>query len=638
MTSENQRIGSYELLRELARGSFGRVYLAQHVVLTNRLVAIKLMLSAPLASAGKQESFLQEARFLEVLKHPHILPIIDVSFHEDIPYLVTEYASSGSLRDLLNQRSPHLLPLEESLRILVQIGQALHYAHQQQIIHRDLKPENIVFNAHGDALLTDFGISTMLTTASIKNVDNDGTPAYMAPEQFRGTISRESDQYALGCIAYELVTGHAPFTAPDFFSLGFKHLMEPPLAPTVYTPQLPEHIAHAILKALAKERTNRYPDIWAFITALQAPPLPQEAIPTLLSTSHQAAAPLSSPGIAPTTPVPLDPYAQQDGKQLDATILPSDIRSHPATLAQIPPSGRVEHHVTDPGKPEALAAFGQNNSSIPPWSQGPVTPFPPAVQDMEPASLQGERAGEQSRRRTVVILIAASLVLLISLGSVLFFVLPSVSSMQPFSSLSQNPIQTHISNPTTPTTTTQKKQHTSASGSQHLAATSTPHTIPTATTAPNPTSTIAPNPTPTVPTPTAPAVSTPTPTPPPTTETFMVPFTDGIAGVSTQHSYSGTVQVTVSGTGQTASTKWSDAFYIYTDSSGNPLNPPFHASCWVMTINGQSTNAFVSTPAYQGSHSYTFTMTAPGGPLSFGVCDGVPTDNTGSYTVTVTQE
>src|SRR6266581_4277331 len=342
MSNETRRIGSYDLLRELARGSFGRVYLARHSVLTNRTVAIKLMLSAPLSSAEKQENFLQEARFLEMLKHPYILPIIDMSFHEDIPYLVTEYASSGSLRDRLNQQLPHVLPMQESLKILLQVGQALQYAHQRQIIHRDLKPENILFNAQGDALLTDFGISTMLSTASIKNVDNDGTPAYMAPEQFRGTISKESDQYALGCIAYELFTGHTPFTAPDFFALGFKHLMELPLDPTVYTPQLPVHISQAILKALAKDRTNRYPDVWAFINALQVPPISEEALstrsepamPTLPSAPHPVAASVFTPVPTQTTDVPQNPLFQQEGRQEYAALLTPGSPSDASILAQ----------------------------------------------------------------------------------------------------------------------------------------------------------------------------------------------------------------------------------------------------------------------------------------------------------------
>jgi serine/threonine protein kinase len=645
MNHEIKRIGTYELLRELARGSFGRVYLARHAVLTNRIVAIKLMLSAPLSSAEKQESFLQEARFLEMLKHPHILPIIDVSFHEDIPYLVTEYEASGSLRDRLNQRLPDVFPLEESLGVLFQIGQALQYAHQQHIIHRDLKPENILFNAQGNALLTDFGISTMLSTASIKNVDNDGTPAYMAPEQFRGTISKESDQYALGCIAYELFTGHPPFSAPDFFALGFKHLMEPPLAPTIFNPQLPAHISQAVLKALAKERTNRFPDVRAFIEALQIPPRSQEAtgtpsetdILTLPSSFQRAAARDLTPGPAPTAPTP---FSQQEEEQKRATLLPSDTRSPSTLLAQTTPSGfshRVERQqVTAPGKQEALSAFEPNQQSQTPFPQYPVTPFPPTMQVITPLPGKGGQSGEHLRRRIVLIVLAASLVLVVSLGSVLFLVLPSAfsssnaptgTSTQPSSTTSQTPNRTQTSKPTTSAPLTHQ---TAISGSGH-GATATPQATGTSAGAPRPTATTIPTPTPT----TAP---TPTPTPTPLSETVTVPFTAGTPGVSTQNSFSGTVQVAVSGTGHAASTKWSDAFYIYTDSSGNPLNPPNHASCWVMYINGQPTDAFVSTPSYQDSHSYTFTMTAPGGPLSFGICDGITSDNNGSYTVTVTQE
>src|SRR6266849_169966 len=188
--------------------------------------------------------------------------------------------------------SPHTLPVEEALTILAQIGQALQHAHQQNIIHRDLKPENILFNAKGDALLADFGIAIVLATSSVRQVDATGTPAYMAPEQFRGMISKESDQYALGCIAYELFTGHQPFTAPDFVAIGFLHAAEPPLAPTHYNPQLPLHTEQAILKAMAKQRADRYPDIAGFITALRASTMeqaqvlgtPEEEIPTVPST------------------------------------------------------------------------------------------------------------------------------------------------------------------------------------------------------------------------------------------------------------------------------------------------------------------------------------------------------------------
>jgi len=186
---------------------------------------------------------------------------------------------------------------------LSQIGEALQYAHQQNIIHRDLKPENILFHANGDAMLADFGVATILSTGSIRHTSTTGTPAYMAPEQFRGQVSKETDQYAVGCIAYELFTGHQPFAAPDFISLGFKHATENPIPPRQLNPNIPVSVEQAILKAMAKERDQRYPDVKAFITALQ----PQSATislqapqkqPTQLSTMPDPKSAHSSIGIA----------------------------------------------------------------------------------------------------------------------------------------------------------------------------------------------------------------------------------------------------------------------------------------------------------------------------------------------------
>ena len=290
-----KQIGNYRVIAELNSGAFGNVYRAQHLILTERTVAIKL-LHAYLHSPKEREQFIQEAQFLEKLKHRYITPIIDVGFSEGFPYLIAEYATHGSLRDRLNHLSPHLLAIEDAIAILSQIGQALHYAHQQHIIHRDLKPENILFNSQGEALLADFGIATMLATASIKYVTMiGGTPPYMAPEQFRGMISKESDQYALGCIAYELFTGNRPFSAPDFISMGFKHATEQPLSPSQLNPQLPVFIEHAILKAMAKERAERYADVSSFIMALQLPTVCEDDIPTLLSSRTPTSAETSSP-------------------------------------------------------------------------------------------------------------------------------------------------------------------------------------------------------------------------------------------------------------------------------------------------------------------------------------------------------
>jgi serine/threonine protein kinase len=261
-------IGNYCVLSELAMGAFGRVYLAQHTVLTNRVVALKLMHTVPLSSEQECNQFLQEARILELLRHDHILPILDVGIHQGMPYIVSEYASGSSLRDRIKHKKQQSLTTEEIQKILAQVGEALHYAHQKNIVHRDLKPENILFNANGNVLLADFGLATMLATASIKYLSNAGTPRFMAPEQFRGIVSMESDQYALGCIAYELWTGRSPFNGDDPFSLMYQHVNDAPVPPSKLNPTIPSHVEQAILKALAKQRHDRYADVKAFIAAL----------------------------------------------------------------------------------------------------------------------------------------------------------------------------------------------------------------------------------------------------------------------------------------------------------------------------------------------------------------------------------
>jgi serine/threonine protein kinase len=198
-----KEIGNYRLVKEIASGSYGTVYQAQHIIFDERpLVALKLLYTA-FRSPKDRAQFIQEAQVLNKLKHPHILRILDAGFHNSVPYLVTDYASGGSLRERLDRQAGKPLPVEEALTILTQIGQALHAAHQQTIVHRDLKPENILFNEKGEALLADFGLAVILSTKRTKEIGRGGTPAYMAPEQFEGMISTKSDQYALGCIAYE---------------------------------------------------------------------------------------------------------------------------------------------------------------------------------------------------------------------------------------------------------------------------------------------------------------------------------------------------------------------------------------------------------------------------------------------------
>lgn len=201
-----EQINNYRIEAEIARGGFGVVYRGSHLHF-QRTVAIKLLDMQRHFSGEEQEQFRQEAKLLEQLKHPHILPLHDFGIAQgDLPaYLITEFAPNGSLARRL-KLSDTMLSLDEILTMLSQIGKALSYAHAHNIIHRDLKPDNILFNEKGEALLADFGIAVVLDADRTKQVGGAGTPPYMAPEQFGGLINPQSDQYALGVIAYELVT------------------------------------------------------------------------------------------------------------------------------------------------------------------------------------------------------------------------------------------------------------------------------------------------------------------------------------------------------------------------------------------------------------------------------------------------
>src|SRR6266571_777900 len=268
-----KELGSYRIISEINSGAYGAVFQGKHVIFDDEpIVAIKL-LHAHLSSTKAREQFIQEARLLRKLKHLHILPILNAGIQDGIPYLVTEYTSGGSLSDKLKLQPGIPMPVDEALTIITKIGQALYYAHQQNIVHRDLKPGNILFNAQGEALLADFGIAVILATARTRDIGRGGTPAYMAPEQFEGKVSIKSDQYALGCMAYELLTGRRPFDVsnPTIEAMWFQHAKVNPVAPTLLNPRLSPHIEQAILKAMAKERTERHTDVSVFIGALQKP-------------------------------------------------------------------------------------------------------------------------------------------------------------------------------------------------------------------------------------------------------------------------------------------------------------------------------------------------------------------------------
>lgn len=266
-----RQIGNYRLVEKVGSGGFGSVYRAEHVLI-ERSVAIKLLLQVHFHSEVDRDSFIKEARVLESLKHPHILHLLDVGIEQELLYIITDFAAGGSLEGYVQRQPSRTLPLTTALPILSQIGEAIQYAHEENIVHRDLKPGNILFDAHQQVLLADFGIATFITERNLKHtVTIIGSPPYMAPELFDGDIRKECDQYALACVAYELLTGRNLFNLPrNAPAMGWakRHMEEQPIPPTQFNPAIPSHIEQAILKALAKKYDERFPDVKSFIAAL----------------------------------------------------------------------------------------------------------------------------------------------------------------------------------------------------------------------------------------------------------------------------------------------------------------------------------------------------------------------------------
>lgn len=259
-----KHLGKYRLLRLLGRGGFAEVYLGEHLQL-HMQAAVKV-LDTNLES-GDLEDFLREARTIAQLKHPHIVRVLDFGAEEDTPFLILDYAPNGSLR----QRHPKgmQLPLELITRYTRQIADALQHAHEQRVIHRDIKPENMLLGAQGEALLGDFGIATIAHSSRSQQTEVvAGTVSYMAPEQLQGKPRPASDQYALGVVVYEWLTGRRPFQG-SFSEVASQHLFALPPPPRQQLPTLAPAIEEVVLTALAKDPKERYPGVAAFAAALE---------------------------------------------------------------------------------------------------------------------------------------------------------------------------------------------------------------------------------------------------------------------------------------------------------------------------------------------------------------------------------
>ncbi|MEP6571939.1 MAG: Ig-like domain-containing protein [Gemmatimonadota bacterium] len=261
-------LGDYEILSELGRGGMATVYLAHDIAL-DRKVAIKVMSPALLLMGeGMVERFKREARTSASLSHPNIIPIHAVKSQGRALYFVMKFIAGRSLESII--REVGALPIPMAQALLHQVGGALGYAHRRGVVHRDIKPANIMVDDEGWAVVTDFGIAKVAEARGLTMTGIAvGTPSYMSPEQCAAKdITGKSDQYSLGVVAYEMVTGKQPFDADSAMAIMFAHFHEQPKPIQDLRPDCPPALATAIMRMLEKSPDQRWPSVEDAVAAM----------------------------------------------------------------------------------------------------------------------------------------------------------------------------------------------------------------------------------------------------------------------------------------------------------------------------------------------------------------------------------
>ena len=265
--------GRYRLEQPIGSGGMATVWRAVDTE-TGQPVAVKRLHARVQDDPELAERFRREAELVERLSHPNLVRLLDQGADAEGPFLVFELVDGTSLKNLVRQRGrlePH-----EAARICAQVAHALQVAHEQGIVHRDIKSQNVLVTRDGDAKLTDFGIARLMAAEEAGLTRTGmmiGTSDYLAPEQARGRgVDGRTDVYSLGIVLYECLTGEMPFTAENPLAVALRHVQEPMPDPRDVVPEIPGHLAAAVLRACGKEPASRFNSAEDFADALEADP------------------------------------------------------------------------------------------------------------------------------------------------------------------------------------------------------------------------------------------------------------------------------------------------------------------------------------------------------------------------------
>jgi serine/threonine protein kinase len=452
-------LGEYEVLAELGRGGMATVYLAHDIAL-DRKIAIKVMSPVLLSGEGMAERFKREARTAGQLSHPHIIPIYAVKESGALLYFVMKFVEGRPLDSIIREIGPLPIPMVQT--ILQQVGSALGYAHRRGVIHRDIKPANIMIDADGWAVVTDFGIAKVSQTQGLTVTGATvGTPSYMSPEQCAAKeLAGASDQYSLGVVAYEMLSGKLPFVAESVMAVMYAHFNEPPPSIQLARPDCPPKIAAAVMRMLEKEPDQRFPTIDAAVAAIGGASLaPDDPIRTQMMTLAA-----KSDGMKLlerfSTPVS-QPSAMLSGSGARPSIATLLISPARATMSaggevQLLVSAKTRDGQTIANRPMSWASTNTRVARVSP--NGLVTAVSPgtvtitASSETTSATATVTVTAARSRRRTLAI--AAGGLVLAGIAGTLWLVDPfgqgDRTASQPSDSVRESPIVAAIDSPTVP--------------------------------------------------------------------------------------------------------------------------------------------------------------------------------------------
>jgi serine/threonine protein kinase len=342
--------GPYKILEPLGRGGMASVYRAYEPGL-DRHVALKVLPAEFLHDEGFAERFRREAKVIARLEHPHIIPIHNFGIEEQsrTPWMAMRLVAGGALSGAMKKAR---MPPERVVALLRGVAEALDYAHGKGVVHRDIKPQNILLDEAGRVYLADFGIAKMLegSPGLTQTGMITGTPQYMAPEQAMATaVDHRADIYALGIVAYEMLTGRVPFAADTPVAVLMKQVQDP--IPIPSPGEVPEPLVRVLLKALAKRPDERWPTASAFVKELGdalgqastvgavSPVAPTSSLPaTYPTTVHPAGHSTAPPSAVPSAALGRGPVIA-----IVAGVVVAGILTTAALLVVLRPTS------TDPG-------------------------------------------------------------------------------------------------------------------------------------------------------------------------------------------------------------------------------------------------------------------------------------------------